>query len=115
MGPSDGLCDGHICGFPGETEEDHRQTMAMVEKYKFPVLNISQFYPRPGTPAASMKQLNSKVKKARSREVTAAFYAYETLQKLLPLGTVCPAWVSTEHGKEKGQCVAHSKSYVKII
>lgn len=41
-----------ICGFPTETEEDFEQTMQLCQEYKFPVLNISQFYPRPGTPAA---------------------------------------------------------------
>ena len=45
-----------ICGFPGETEEEFDETLKLVEKYKFPVLNISQFYPRPGTPAAKMKR-----------------------------------------------------------
>jgi threonylcarbamoyladenosine tRNA methylthiotransferase CDKAL1 len=30
-----------ICGFPTETEEDFDQTLKLVEKYKFPVLNIS--------------------------------------------------------------------------
>ena len=42
-----------ICGFPGETDEDFAQTLALIERYKFPVVNISQFYPRPGTPAAN--------------------------------------------------------------
>jgi len=35
-----------ICGFPGETEEQFQDTLKLVEKYHFPVLNISQFYPR---------------------------------------------------------------------
>lgn len=35
-----------ICGFPGETDEQFKDTLKLVEKYKFPVLNISQFYPR---------------------------------------------------------------------
>jgi threonylcarbamoyladenosine tRNA methylthiotransferase CDKAL1 len=30
-----------ICGFPTETDEDFVGTMKLVEKYKFPVLNIS--------------------------------------------------------------------------
>lgn len=34
-----------ICGFPTEVEEDHEETIKLVERYKFPVLNISQFYP----------------------------------------------------------------------
>jgi tRNA A37 methylthiotransferase MiaB len=31
-----------ICGFPGETEEDFAQTLALIEEYAFPVVNISQ-------------------------------------------------------------------------
>lgn len=30
-----------ICGFPTEDEAMHKETCALVEKYKFPVLNIS--------------------------------------------------------------------------
>jgi len=46
-----------ICGFPTENEEDHKETVKIVEKYKFPALNISQFYPRPGTVAAKWKRV----------------------------------------------------------
>ncbi len=35
-----------ICGFPGETEEQFQDTLKLVQKYHFPILNISQFYPR---------------------------------------------------------------------
>ena len=104
-----------ICGFPGERQADHAETVDLVKKYQFPVLNISQFYPRPGTPAKSMKQIDSKLKKARSREMTSVFYGYENLPKMLPTGLVCVAWGSTERGKSPGQCVAHTKSYVKVI
>ena len=30
-----------ICGFPTETDVDFEGTMKLVDKYKFPVLNIS--------------------------------------------------------------------------
>ena len=46
-----------ICGFPGETDADHAETLALVQKYRFAVCHISQFYPRPGTPAARMKKV----------------------------------------------------------
>ena len=45
-----------VAGVQGETEEEFEETMRLVEHYRFPHCHISQFYPRPGTPAARMKQ-----------------------------------------------------------
>ena len=42
--------------------------MEMLRKYTFGTCNISQFYPRPGTPAARMKRVDTKIAKRRSRE-----------------------------------------------
>lgn len=50
-----------ICGFPGETDEDFEATMALVRQYKFPHTHISQFYPRPGTPAARMRKVGDSI------------------------------------------------------
>jgi len=38
-----------ICGFPTESEDDHAASLELVRQCRFPVLNISQFYARPGT------------------------------------------------------------------
>ncbi|OMO53985.1 Methylthiotransferase [Corchorus capsularis] len=65
-----------ICGFPGETDEDFAQTVDLIKKYKFPQVHISQFYPRPGTPAARMKKVPSNIVKNRSRELTSVFEAF---------------------------------------
>jgi hypothetical protein len=43
--------------------------MDLVAHYKVGHCHISQFYPRPGTPAARMKRVPTDVVKARSREV----------------------------------------------
>jgi len=48
-----------ICAFPTETEEDFEESMELVKLYKFPSLFINQFYPRPGTPAARLKKINT--------------------------------------------------------
>ncbi|KAI4321204.1 hypothetical protein MLD38_034614 [Melastoma candidum] len=48
-----------ICGFPGETDEDFSLIISLIEKYKFAQAHISQFYPRPGAPAARMKKIPS--------------------------------------------------------
>lgn len=41
-----------IVGFPGETDDDFRQTLEVVEKSRFASAFTFQYSPRPGTPAA---------------------------------------------------------------
>ncbi len=67
-----------ICGFPTETEADFDETLALVSRYKFPVLNISQFYPRPGTVAAKWKKVPTADVKRRSTALTKLFDSYST-------------------------------------
>jgi threonylcarbamoyladenosine tRNA methylthiotransferase MtaB len=40
-----------ICGFPGETDEDHTATVALCERLPFTYLHVFPFSPRPGTAA----------------------------------------------------------------
>ncbi|MDP6048424.1 MAG: tRNA (N(6)-L-threonylcarbamoyladenosine(37)-C(2))-methylthiotransferase [Candidatus Bathyarchaeota archaeon] len=57
-----------ICGFPGETESQFEESIKLVEQMRPDVLNISRFWPRPGTEAASMEgQLHGRITKKRSR------------------------------------------------
>mmetsp|Transcript_457 Transcript_457/g.874 ORF Transcript_457/g.874 Transcript_457/m.874 type:complete len:264 (-) Transcript_457:238-1029(-) len=101
-----------ICGFPGETTDDWKQTVDLVRKYEFPALHISQFYPRPGTPAAKMKRVNTKEVKRRSREMTEVFSSYETHSK--KNGKIYKV-LATEIAKDKKHYVAHNKSYDQIL
>jgi threonylcarbamoyladenosine tRNA methylthiotransferase CDKAL1 len=103
-----------ICGFPGETEEEFDDTMALVEKYKFPSVYISQFYPRPGTPAASMKRVDTKVVKDRSRRITKLFESYTCHDSLL--GSIQTVWLRDfEEGRAKDQMIGHTKNFAKVI
>merc|ERR1711902_156805 len=73
-----------ICGFPTETEDDFDDTMRICKKYKFPVLYINQFYPRPGTPAAKMKRVASTQEvKQRTKKLTEFFHSYEPYKQIL--------------------------------
>lgn len=45
-----------ICGFPGETEDDHRATLAIVEEVAFTYLHVFPFSARPGTAATRIGQ-----------------------------------------------------------
>lgn len=55
-----------ICGFPGETEEDFKETLSLIGRVKPDIVNVSKFYPRPGTPASRMRLLPTRVVKERS-------------------------------------------------
>ncbi len=61
-----------ICGFPGETEEQFTDSVRLVEEVDPDVLNISRFWPRPGTEAEGMDgQLHGRETKKRSRMLSA--------------------------------------------
>jgi len=56
-----------ICGFPGETTEDFEKTYELLEELRIPVVNLTKFCARPGTPAKKMKQLDTRIIKKRSK------------------------------------------------
>ncbi len=61
-----------ITGFPGETESDHRATVALVDELPFTYLHVFPFSPRRGTAAASLPgQVPQRVAGERSRELRA--------------------------------------------
>ena len=101
-----------ICGFPGETEEDWNRTMALMRKYDFREVHISQFYPRPGTPAARMKRVDTKEVKRRSRELTKYVESYSPHAHLLH--TTQRVWV-TDVAKDGVSLVGHTKSYEQVL
>ena len=106
-----------ICGFPTETRENFQETLNMVEKYKFPVINISQFYPRPGTVAAKWKKIDTKEVHNRSKALAELFGSYSNYKHLL--NTTQRVWVhdtnEEEKNKEENMMVSHNKSYVKVL
>lgn len=101
-----------ICGFPAESEEDHQESLRMVDEHRFPILNISQFYPRPGTAAARMRKLPSNVVKRRSTEMTQLFESYTTFDDLQYREE--RVWFCETDFRHQ-QTVGHTKNYAKIV
>ena len=61
-----------IVGFPGETEEDFRQTVEFVRKAGFLMVHVFPYSKRKGTPAATMpNQIDEDVKRRRLHELEA--------------------------------------------
>ncbi|KAJ3115395.1 hypothetical protein HDU96_000700 [Phlyctochytrium bullatum] len=101
-----------ICGFPTESDADWDDTMHLLRKYRFSVLHISQFYSRPGTPAALMPKVPSHVVKARSREASSFFNSYTTYDGLLGARLRV---VVTEISTDGKFYVAHDKAYRQVL
>lgn len=46
------ICGDVIVGFPGETEEQFQNTLALIREVRFDMLNTYAYSPRPNTEAA---------------------------------------------------------------
>ena len=102
-----------IAAFPGETEADFEATVRVVTKYRFAELHISQFYPRPGTPAARLRpRVEGTVAKRRTRRLTELFEGYRPYDHLV--GRTVRVWIS-DTAADGVSLVGHTKDYVQVL
>jgi len=105
-----------IVGFPGETERDFEDTLRLLEKYRFGHTHVSQFYPRPGTPAARLRPaVPGAEKKARSRRCAELVDSWADCYAEL-VGTEQTVWV-VDRAPRKGdpRVVGHTRGYVQVL
>ncbi|BBL57943.1 tRNA (N(6)-L-threonylcarbamoyladenosine(37)-C(2))-methylthiotransferase MtaB [Methylomonas koyamae] len=80
-----------IVGFPGETEEEWRESVEYIQRIGFGHIHIFSYSPREGTKAAGLpNQISQELKRQRSRELHALA---ETMKQAFiesNLGTVAP-------------------------
>jgi threonylcarbamoyladenosine tRNA methylthiotransferase MtaB len=70
--PDSAIAADVIAGFPGESEQEHRETLAFIEEIAFAKLHVFPFSPRSGTDAATMAgQLPTELRKSRAAEIRA--------------------------------------------
>jgi len=103
-----------ITGFPGETDEDHRRTVELIERVKPDILNVTRFSPRPGTPAAkAANQVVGWKSKERSRELTRLRFKISSRPNEGMLGRAERVLV-TEGGKQ-GSVIARTPAYKPVV
>ena len=73
--PRMGLGADVIVGFPGESEADFAETVALVEALPFSYLHVFPYSARPGTGTAAEDPVPPQVKKERSARLRAASHA----------------------------------------
>jgi tRNA-2-methylthio-N6-dimethylallyladenosine synthase len=69
--PDLALSSDFIVGFPGETEDEFRDTLRLVSEVGYAGAFSFKYSPRPGTPAAEMPQLPEAVKDERLQRLQA--------------------------------------------
>ncbi|HWV75898.1 MAG TPA: tRNA (N6-isopentenyl adenosine(37)-C2)-methylthiotransferase MiaB [Isoptericola sp.] len=92
-----------IVGFPGETEEDFRETLRVVEASRFSSAFMFQYSPRPGTPAATMdEQLPKEVVQERFERLLALQERIAGEEAARQVGRTVDVLVSEGTGKKDG-------------
>ncbi|MDR1755270.1 MAG: tRNA (N(6)-L-threonylcarbamoyladenosine(37)-C(2))-methylthiotransferase MtaB [Eubacterium sp.] len=65
-----GLTTDIMVGFPGETEEEFRQSLEFAEKIRFSKIHVFTYSQREGTPAAELPQINAEIKRRRYNQMS---------------------------------------------
>jgi tRNA-2-methylthio-N6-dimethylallyladenosine synthase len=92
-----------IVGFPGETEEDFRETLRVVEASRFSSAFTFQYSPRPGTPAATMDgQLPKEVVQERFERLQALQERIAAEESARQVGRTVEVLVGEGAGKKDG-------------
>ncbi len=102
-----------IVGFPTEGEEDFAQTLRLLEETAVPVVNRSRYSARPGTRAARLPGLESRVISARSKQLAARAAAVNR-RALAPL-VGRAVWAIAEDNPRSGITMFRTRQYVPVI
>ena len=102
-----------MVGFPGETEDDHAATLALVDEIGFHSCHVFRFSPRPGTPATTYADaVDAVTSRRRSAEVRRAAARTGAASRRRALGRVHE--VVWETGVDGG-AVGLSSTYHEIV
>ncbi|MDE8650374.1 tRNA (N6-isopentenyl adenosine(37)-C2)-methylthiotransferase MiaB [Novosphingobium album (ex Liu et al. 2023)] len=106
--PDIALSGDFIVGFPGETEAEFAETLALVDAVGYAQCFSFKYSPRPGTPAATMAgQIAPEVMDERLQRLQAALNRDQLAFNRASLGRTCEVLVERK-GKHPGQWLGKS-------
>lgn len=103
-----------ICGFPGESEDAFERTVELVEEIQPEIVNVSRFFPRPGTPAREMEQLSPLTVKERSRKMAGLTRRISLERNRAWLGWEGKVLVD-EVGSKAGSLIGRNFAYKPVV
>jgi tRNA-2-methylthio-N6-dimethylallyladenosine synthase len=97
-----------IVGFPGETEDDFQQTLALCEAVKYGQAYSFKYSTRPGTPAADRDQVDESEKTDRLRRLQQLLTKHQMEFQLSMVGKTLPVLLE-KPARDPGQFVGKSE------
>ena len=108
-----GITTDLIVGFPGESEEEFRETLAFVEKCAFSAMHIFPYSRRSGTPAAQMPgQVPNAVKEERAHRAGELARRLEEAYLEAWVGETLPVLFEE---KKDGLWRGHAPNYTEVL
>ncbi len=113
--PDCGLTTDIIVGFPGETEAEHRESLAFVREMGFSRLHVFPFSVREGTPAATMPgQVPRGLKEQRTHEMIALGDELAREFHARFIGTTLQVLAETEADTEPSWLEGYTRNYIRV-
>ncbi|AUH34548.1 tRNA (N6-isopentenyl adenosine(37)-C2)-methylthiotransferase MiaB [Paracoccus tegillarcae] len=101
------LTSDFIVGFPGETDQDHADTLRLIEQVGFGTAFSFKYSPRPGTPAYDRPEVESAVADARLQELQALLTRQQKAVQQAMVGRTLGV-LFEKKGREAGQIIGKS-------
>jgi len=103
-----------ITGFPGETEEEFRETLEFIQTCGFARMHVFPYSERPGTPAAEMEQLPKALRGERARRAAELASAMRRTYLEGCVGEVHEVLFEQPAGEE-GLFFGHAPNYAEVL
>ena len=101
-----------IVGYPGETENDFRLTLSLVEKVEYENIFSFVYSPRQHTRAYKMKDdISLEIKKQRLYELQEIQEGIQLKNNKALIGSVVEVLVTTRNPKKEGEVIGRTESY----
>jgi threonylcarbamoyladenosine tRNA methylthiotransferase MtaB len=105
-----------IVGYPGEGEKEFQNTMCLVERSPLTHLHVFSYSPRPGTPAAEMKdQVPEMIKKERSAALRVLGMKKNLLFRQAHQGSELDVVVEDKLDRDTGLLTGVTDNYIRLM
>ena len=100
-----------ICGFPGETDAEFRETLELIREVRYETAFMYYYSPREGTAAATMiNQIDEETRKGRLAELIAAQNTIGLEESKKLVGQTFEVLVESEAARNEGHLVGKTRT-----